>query len=71
MRFGWNGENFAVRMSDIEWKTYSGLEWRWRFHTCTMPLGSWGAVTLFVYEARTNSGNYTADSLVLVILYSF
>jgi hypothetical protein len=42
-RFGWKGENFAVRMSDVEWKVNSGEECEWRFQILIMPSGSYGA----------------------------
>ena len=57
-REGWNGENFAVRMSEVLWKVYSGREWRCRFHTWSSPDGSCGADGFFVYDANRSSGNY-------------
>lgn len=40
MRFGWKGENFAVRISLVEWNVNSGEEWEWRFQMLIIPSGS-------------------------------
>ena len=48
MRFGWKGENLAVRISDWAWKMYSGLSCMCMFQTWTNPSGSWGAEGFFV-----------------------
>jgi len=56
-RLGWKGENFAVRMSEVEWKVNSGEEWEWRFQMFITPSGSYGAERFFVYDASNNSGN--------------
>lgn len=40
MRLGWNGENLAVKISEVEWNTYSGRECKCWFQTWTRPSGS-------------------------------
>jgi len=40
-----------------EWKTNSGRSRRCRFHTATIPSGSFGAEAFLLYDATHNSGN--------------
>lgn len=43
MRLGWNGENLAVKMSEVEWNVNSGEDCECKFQTFIIPSGSYGA----------------------------
>ena len=49
-----------------EWNTNSGRSNRWRFHTATMPSGSFSAAGFLLYEAQLNSGYYTRNRSALL-----
>lgn len=39
-----------------EWNTNSGRSSKWRFHTATMPSGSFSAAGFLLYDAQQSSG---------------
>ena len=70
---GWNGEKVTESTSDWgqilvenegargrtgEWKTNSGRSSRCKFHTATIPSGSFGAAGFLLYAATASSGNW-------------